>query len=447
MTDIEVGASPLATFNMLIDSVIVVRTDSHIEFANEAAHNMFGYQAGKLMGIDVKELMPKSIADHHDNMMLNHGSTIRNVGRNRQVLAKRHDGSLFPIEIAISKQQIEQQHMFVGVIRDMSDRVAAEAQSRERMHMLTMSEQMAGIGYWSVDLISNKVSWSEQVYRIHDVDPRDYQPSLDDAVDFYHPDDRDKVKAYIEEAIAQRQSFEFELRIINSREEVRYVRSKGDTEVNSEGDPVALFGVFQDVTEYKLVQQQLEFRNEALQQTTQRLRHQAHTDNLTGLNNRRAFFAEMKGLLKSLESMDGGLGVLMLDIDHFKHVNDTFGHDVGDKVLMEVAEILGLNTRGLDMVARLGGEEFVVVLPNSKSHHIAPIAERYRVTVENGMPENLPELTISIGTTFASAEQLEALEALPANERTEMLLKHADVALYRAKNGGRNQVQHNELTL
>lgn len=447
MTDIEVGVTPLATFNLLADSVIVISTGSTIEFANSAAHEMFGYAEGLLVSKDVKELMPKSIAERHDNMMLNHGDTIRNVGRNRQVLAKRCDGSLFPIEIAITKHEINRQPVFVGVIRDMSERVAAEAVSRERMHMLSMSEQMAGIGYWSVDLVTNKVTWSEQVYRIHDVDPRTYQPSLEEAVNFYHPDDRDKVSQYVAQAIEQRTSFEFELRILNSKKQIRYVRSKGDTEVNSEGEPVALFGVFQDVTEYKLIQQQLEHRNEALQQTTQQLRYQAHTDNLTGLNNRRAFFKEMVEVFDSLNLMGGGLGVLMIDIDHFKHVNDKYGHDIGDKVLKEVAEMLKRNTRGLDMVARLGGEEFVVVLPNSQLHHIAPIAERYRVTVENEIISDSPAVTISIGSTFASAEQLKEMGSMTDSERTEVLLKHADLGLYLAKNGGRNQVQHQNLKL
>ncbi|MBD1388114.1 diguanylate cyclase [Neiella sp. HB171785] len=447
MTDTQSQNTLHQSFNMLADSVIVIGTDSVIQIANEAADKMFGYDIGELVGLDVKTLMPKSIADNHDVMMNSHGSTIHNVGQSRQVLAKRRDGSLFPIEIAIAKQTIAGAPAYVGVVRDMSLRVQAESTARERLHMLTMTEQMAGIGYWSVDLISNQLSWSDQVYRIHGVDRSLYQPNVEDAVNFYHPDDRDKVTRFISQAIEQKSSFEFELRLLNKHSQVRYVRSKGDVEVNSEGDVVALFGVFQDVTEYKLIQQQLEHRNQTLMQTTIQLEHQANTDNLTGIANRRAFFTEMAQLLDSMKMMDGGLGLLMIDIDHFKQINDTHGHDTGDKVLMEVADMLKLNTRGLDMVARLGGEEFVVVLPNSKIHHIAPIAERYRQNIEMGVSDHLPQVTISIGTTFVSASQLTSMAAQPAKERINALLKQADLALYKAKSAGRNQVQHEELML
>ncbi|GGA65198.1 hypothetical protein GCM10011369_03300 [Neiella marina] len=447
MTDAQHKHTLHTSFNMLADSVIVIGTNSIIQIANQAADKMFGYGIGELIGLDVKTLMPKSIADHHDTMMQSHGSTINNVGQSRQVLAKRRDGSLFPIEIAIAKQTIAGAPAYVGVVRDMSLRVQAETTARERLHMLTMAEQMAGIGYWSVDLLSNQLSWSDQVYRIHGVDPSLYQPNIADAINFYHPDDRDKVNEFMAQAIAQKSSFEFELRLLNKSSQVRYVRSKGDVEVNSEGDVVALFGVFQDVTEYKMIQQQLEHRNRTLMQTTIQLEHQANTDNLTGIANRRAFFAEMEQLLDSLKMLDGGLGLLMIDIDHFKQINDTHGHDTGDKVLMEVADMLKLNTRGLDMVARLGGEEFVVALPNSKIHHIAPIAERYRQNIETGISEQLPNVTISIGSTFVSANQLNSMAALPAKERIETVLKQADLALYKAKSAGRNQVQYEELML
>ena len=129
------------------------------------------------------------------------------------------------------------------------------------------------------------------------------------------------------------------------------------------------------------------------------------------------------------------LAILMMDMDHFKQVNDTYGHDVGDEVLKELAKRIVASTRGSDLVARIGGEEFVVVMPKTGYPIAREVAERMRRSVENNPFKISHEAgqinkTISIGVS----------EIQGATDTVAGLLKRADDALYKAKNSGRNKV-------
>jgi diguanylate cyclase (GGDEF)-like protein len=157
-------------------------------------------------------------------------------------------------------------------------------------------------------------------------------------------------------------------------------------------------------------------------------------DTLTGLYNRR-YFLDQFGPLAESNAMRGlGLGVLMLDIDHFKRVNDTFGHDTGDQVLREMASVLREATRPEDLVARYGGEEFILALPvvapdqaTERAERIrAALAERRIVTASGPL-----RVTASLGLAYAGANRLSSASAL---------ISAADRCLYQAKNSGRNRV-------
>jgi diguanylate cyclase (GGDEF)-like protein len=124
------------------------------------------------------------------------------------------------------------------------------------------------------------------------------------------------------------------------------------------------------------------------------------------------------------------LSLLAIDIDYFKKVNDNFGHDVGDQVLKNFADIAQLNTRSTDLLARCGGEEFFVVLPRTNAEMAARLAERLRVAIETDQHATLPAITVSTGVT-----------ELVTDDKSQSDLTHrADSALYAAKHGGRNQV-------
>jgi two-component system cell cycle response regulator len=161
----------------------------------------------------------------------------------------------------------------------------------------------------------------------------------------------------------------------------------------------------------------------------------AITDQLTGLHNRRYMSRHLDTLIDSAKKSEKPIAFLILDIDYFKAVNDTHGHDMGDEVLREFAHRISANVRGIDLACRYGGEEFVVVMPDTDMSLAWSVAERLRASVETApfhisrAPHTLG-ITISIG--IAGSEG--------SNDSSEALLHRADQALYKAKRDGRNRV-------
>lgn len=160
------------------------------------------------------------------------------------------------------------------------------------------------------------------------------------------------------------------------------------------------------------------------------LRRDSQTDPLTGLLNRRSLQAEVGSRCQAKERF----GVLFMDLDHFKSVNDRFGHEMGDRVLVAVASVLKTGLRPGDVVGRYGGEEFVGIVAGAGPESARLVAERLRQAVETMLPPKAgpAKLTISIGTTVFDPRQ--------SDERSEDLLHRADMALYAAKRSGRNRV-------
>lgn len=177
--------------------------------------------------------------------------------------------------------------------------------------------------------------------------------------------------------------------------------------------------VFSDITELK--------------QAEARLRDLASTDELTGLANRREFMARAETEIHRMRRQSSPLAVLMLDLDHFKEVNDGFGHATGDEVLRRFAALCRSTFRRSDLPGRLGGEEFAVLLPDTDSRGARQIAERFRAAVASAHWFDLHRemaITVSVGGT----------SVLPEESNVEAALARADEALYRAKSSGRNRV-------
>jgi two-component system cell cycle response regulator len=160
----------------------------------------------------------------------------------------------------------------------------------------------------------------------------------------------------------------------------------------------------------------------------------AVTDELTGLYNRRYFDRHLSLMLEKAREQDRDMAVMLIDMDFFKSVNDNHGHDIGDAVLKEFAQRLRRNIRGVDLACRFGGEEFVVLMPDTDFRQASGVAERVRMAVaERGFetPELRPlTVTCSVGVALNEHQA----------DTPEMILKRADVALYRAKREGRNRV-------
>jgi diguanylate cyclase (GGDEF)-like protein len=169
----------------------------------------------------------------------------------------------------------------------------------------------------------------------------------------------------------------------------------------------------------------------------QALKREARTDALTGLPNRRAMEEFILIELKRQSRLGRPTALVVCDIDHFKYVNDERGHDVGDRTIRAVGERLRSLVRGGDRVGRWGGEEFLLILPETSSADAAALAERMRLAVEvaTGFTDNAARVTISLGVAAASARADE-----PTTLAFDRALKMADRALYQAKATGRNRI-------
>jgi len=164
------------------------------------------------------------------------------------------------------------------------------------------------------------------------------------------------------------------------------------------------------------------------------LAEQATTDSLTRLKNRRMFYSQSEQNLATCRRHGHDMSVLLLDIDHFKKVNDTYGHHSGDEVLVRIAQLLSGIARHGDTVARFGGEEFAVLLPETNRLGAAVMAQRIRAVIEKEEivveGRQIP-VTVSIGVATLAAEEVESID---------QLLNIADRRLYLAKNNGRNRI-------
>jgi diguanylate cyclase (GGDEF)-like protein len=155
----------------------------------------------------------------------------------------------------------------------------------------------------------------------------------------------------------------------------------------------------------------------------------AVTDALTGISNRYAFNQALNNEIYRSNRHNSVFSLLMLDLDHFKNINDTYGHDIGDSILKEMTEIVTSCLREEDFFSRIGGEEFMIILPQTDISSAFQIAERIRQLVESSSFNVDQTITLSIGVSIYHK-----------GENAEDVTKRADIALYKAKNSGRNIV-------
>ncbi len=180
----------------------------------------------------------------------------------------------------------------------------------------------------------------------------------------------------------------------------------------------------------KALQDELRQKNRQLEELLHKVNYMAITDALTGLYNRRHFHDVLMSEYERARRYNTPFSLVMLDIDHFKRINDTFGHSVGDGVLREVAEILRRSIREIDTASRYGGEEFMIILPSTRKDHAQIVAERMRLMIaQNAFSRLDRNITVSIGISGMPDEKA---------ENDEKLIRCADFALYRAKDLGRN---------
>ena len=235
-----------------------------------------------------------------------------------------------------------------------------------------------------------------------------------------HPDDRERIKAVFRKTVETGIGECSEFRFVLKDGSIRFMESDGRAIHDAEGKVSKVVVVSRDITEQKRLETDL--------------REMAATDMLTGLPNRRHFLGQLEQeKARVSRAEEKCAAVLMIDIDHFKVVNDTFGHAAGDHVLRHLSTLMREDLRKIDTLGRLGGEEFAVILPGADSSAAEGFAERLRKQVAETpvvLDKWIIPLTISIGVT----------EIKPGDASADDALTRADRALYRAKECGRNRV-------
>lgn len=235
-----------------------------------------------------------------------------------------------------------------------------------------------------------------------------------------HPDDRDRIKGLFDKTVSTGVGERAEFRLLLRDGGIRHIESEGNVVLDTSGKVTKVIIVSRDVTE----------RNQAEEQ----IRHLANHDTLTELPNRRLFSDRLQHALAVAKRDRTQLAVLFLDLDLFKTINDTLGHDIGDQVLKESAKRLQECVRESDSAARIGGDEYVVLLPAIQTQHdVMLVAEKIRHSI--AQPFNLAGRELHISSSIGIA-------VYPENgDHEDMLLKHADRAMYQAKQSGRNIVK------
>jgi diguanylate cyclase (GGDEF)-like protein/PAS domain S-box-containing protein len=235
-----------------------------------------------------------------------------------------------------------------------------------------------------------------------------------------HPDDRERIKEIFRRTIATGIGECAEFRFVLKDGSIRHMESDGRAIRSADGKVSKVVVVSRDITELKQLEAEL--------------REMAATDILTGLPNRRHFLTQLEQELARVRRVEPhAASVLMLDVDYFKLVNDTFGHATGDNVLRHLAVVMQKELRKIDTLGRIGGEEFAVILPGADLAAAEVFAERLRQKVAEvpAMHENTAiPLTISVGVTEMKA----------SDKSADDVLARADRALYHAKECGRNKV-------
>lgn len=301
---------------------------------------------------------------------------------------------------------------FAAQYQDITERKEAEEALQKSETNLAEAQRMAHLGSWEWDIQSGESWWSDETFRIYGFKPKELLPTFEKFINVVHPDDRKLVKKTVEDALYGYGPYEFEHRIVRPNGEVRVVYRQAEVVRGEKSEPLRMVGTVHDITEWKTLQGRLEY--------------QAFHDPLTDLPNRKLFVDRLKQALKRTERQGSRVAVLFMDLDDFKVVNDSLGHETGDRLLVDVAERLCRFLRAEDTLARFGGDEFVVLVEDIEEPEEA-------VWVTQRLLEGLREPFILAGRELFIGASIGIALGDMSTKTPEDLLRDADTAMYQAK--------------
>lgn len=417
----------------IVDAVISFDAQGLVESLNPAAERMFGYLPNEMIGQPINRIIPEISFPMISGLTEVGPSTLKSDER-LETIGYRKDQSSFSLEFSISKQDLEGSTLFIAIIHNISERKRLEHVMAEQKIFAESLIQNSAVPCFVLNPAHQVIIWNRACEELTGIPAVDVLGSDSPWKAFYNH--RRPVLADIiltEDTASIPQFFSnFEKSnfipegvkaegwypSINGTE--RYITFSAAPIRNGNGELVAAIETLEDITERKRYEEQLEY--------------QANHDGLTNLPNRNLLTDRIQQAILMSRRSHNEVAVFFVDLDNFKFINDSLGHDIGDRLLKIVAERISSCVRSGDTVARQGGDEFVILISNqSAASHAVMIADKVLKLIAQPFHVDEHELVItcSIGISVYPRDGEDVLT----------LIKNADVAMYRAKEQGRNTFQ------
>lgn len=414
----EAGAMPMgpATLQWLVErlpqAVVVSDDEGVIRQVNAKACALFGYAANEIAGRPVELLVPEHARQSHaaSRRGFVQAPVERPMGNGRNLWGLHRNGHQIPLEIALTPLRMGNDWAIMVSLVDLSAHHELECKLRqERDFSNAVIDGLPAVFYVLTDK-GRFLRWNRNFEQVTGLNSDTL--SRINARDLFDHEDRSRVAEAIHR-VFETGAANVEAGLLHaSGSYTPYYFTGLRVELN--GQP-CLTGTGIDISARKRVEAELH--------------HQAHHDSLTGLMNRRSFEELLPLEVERSHRYGSPLSLIMFDIDHFKAVNDLYGHPVGDRILCQVADTLQASMRGSDILIRWGGEEFLSLLPETKAEAASVLADTLRALLARTRFTGPGKISASLGVT-----------QYRPGESARSLLKRVDDALYQAKEAGRDQV-------
>ncbi|MDD2136241.1 diguanylate cyclase [Pseudomonas kurunegalensis] len=416
-------------------AIIATNLKGEVSTFNTGAERMLGYPANQAIGqLRLEDLvLPDELNQRAHALSQRFG---RHIAGGQALFAEtvyergaepgewtllRADGSQLVANMLVTAM-LDEQGLWVGYLAICIDvterrRVHEALAARDRLLEKLSAEVPGGIYQYRLDADGHSCFpyASKGLYDIYEVDLQQLREDASVVFERIHPDDLERVRRSVRYSAEHQAPWREEYRVCLPRAGLRWVRGEATPEVGEQGCTL-WHGYLTDISDLKGVEEEL--------------RALSVTDSLTGIHNRRYFQERLKVELERAQRDGLALAVIMLDIDHFKHINDRFGHAVGDRVLRSLCQRIGQRLRRTDVFCRLGGEEFMVLCPGSDAEQARLLALELWHGLRNVPVDGVGKVTASFGVA-----------GWRPGEGADALLLRADAGVYAAKQAGRDRVE------
>lgn len=539
-------------------AIIVTDTQGIITLFNRASEKLLGFSSEELVGTHTPQVfhlesevverakqyskeLKKNIEPGFDVFVIKSQMGLPNTYEWTYITK---NGKPIPVLLSVTtiRNELNEISGYLGIAADISTQKAVEKELINSREQLNEAQRIAKLGSWSLNLQNNHLEWSDEIFRLFEVNPKKFKASYDCFINAIHPNDRELVNQTYQDSLKTQKPYEITHRLLFDDGRIKYVNEACETSFDENGKPLLSQGTVQDITEKKLSEEKISLyanvfkhANEAIlisdvnnniiavnpaliEQTgytkdeligknprilssgltpketydemwdslnnaghwqgelmdrnkngqlyykwtsisvildtngeiinyistfmdiserknnEEKIKYLAHHDPLTGLINRISLEERLEQSILSADREKQSVVIIFIDMDKFKDINDTKGHDIGDALLVEISKRLKNSVRESDIVARLGGDEFIIALTALDDKMLAVPIATFLLHIL-GQPYKLSNYTVHSTPSMG-------ISIYPDNGDTvTSLLKHADTAMYYAKDKGRNNFQ------